>query len=63
MLWGVAGRVAGLEEDLRAVRQSLAKAETDKRHLHEKLTDLEKVKAAAAAAGVEKIRKNSPLNT
>ena len=62
MLWGVAGRVAGLEEDLRAVRQSLAKAETDKRHLHEKLTDLEKVKAAAAA-GVEKIRKNSPLNT
>ena len=58
MLWGVAGRVAGLEEDLRAVRQSLAKAETDKRHLHEKLTDLEKVKA-----GVEEIRKNSPLNT
>ncbi|XP_056446511.1 rho-associated protein kinase 2 [Gadus chalcogrammus] len=39
------GRVAGLEEDLRAVRQSLAKAETDKRHLHEKLTDLEKEKS------------------
>ena len=48
---GVAGRVSGLEEDLRTVRQSLAKAETDKRHLHEKLTDLQKVKAAAAAAG------------
>ncbi|KAJ3612919.1 hypothetical protein NHX12_019176, partial [Muraenolepis orangiensis] len=39
------GRVAGLEEDLRQVRQSLAKAETDKRQLHEKLTDLEKEKS------------------
>ncbi|CAL8285714.1 unnamed protein product [Lota lota] len=39
------GRVSGLEEDLRQVRQSLAKAETDKRHLHEKLTDLEKEKS------------------
>ncbi|KAK0132558.1 Rho-associated protein kinase 2 [Merluccius polli] len=39
------GRVSGLEEDLRQVRQSLAKAETDKRQLHEKLTDLEKEKS------------------
>lgn len=41
---GVAGRVSGLEEDLRGVRQALAKAETDKRQLHDKLTDLEKVR-------------------
>ncbi|CAL8238686.1 unnamed protein product [Lota lota] len=39
------GRVSGLEEDLRQVRQSLAKAETDNRHLHEKLTDLKKEKS------------------
>ncbi|KAG7281263.1 hypothetical protein CRUP_019788 [Coryphaenoides rupestris] len=32
------GRVSGLEEDLRGVRQSLAKTETDKRQLHDKLT-------------------------
>ncbi|CAL8246940.1 unnamed protein product [Lota lota] len=40
------GQVSGLEEDLWQVRQSLAKAETDNRHLHEKLTDLEKERSS-----------------
>ena len=56
VLLGAAGRVSGLEEDLRTVRQSLAKAETDKRHLHEKLTDLEKVKAAGGENGLKRLR-------
>uniref|UniRef100_A0A3B4Z057 Rho-associated protein kinase 2 n=1 Tax=Stegastes partitus TaxID=144197 RepID=A0A3B4Z057_9TELE len=39
------GRIAGLEEEARQQRQALSKAETEKRQLQEKLTDLEKEKS------------------
>ncbi|KAM4625308.1 rho-associated protein kinase 2 isoform 2-T2 [Polymixia lowei] len=39
------GRISGLEEEVRKVRQALSKAETEKRQLQEKLTDLEKEKS------------------
>ncbi|KAL0178175.1 hypothetical protein M9458_027069, partial [Cirrhinus mrigala] len=35
-------RISGLEEEVKQVRQALSKAETEKRQLQEKLTDLEK---------------------
>ncbi|CAB1335344.1 unnamed protein product, partial [Coregonus sp. 'balchen'] len=38
------GRISGLEDDVWQVRQTLSKAETEKRQLQEKLTDLEKEK-------------------
>uniref|UniRef100_A0A4W4HJ54 Rho-associated protein kinase n=1 Tax=Electrophorus electricus TaxID=8005 RepID=A0A4W4HJ54_ELEEL len=37
-------RLSGLEDEVKQVRQALSKAETEKRQLQEKLTDLEKVK-------------------
>lgn len=37
------GRISGLEDEVWQVRQALSKAETEKRQLQEKLTDLEKV--------------------
>uniref|UniRef100_A0A8C5GV72 Rho-associated protein kinase 2 n=1 Tax=Gouania willdenowi TaxID=441366 RepID=A0A8C5GV72_GOUWI len=39
------GRISCLEEDARQQRQALCKAETEKRQLQEKLTDLEKEKS------------------
>uniref|UniRef100_A0A8C9YJI5 Rho-associated protein kinase 2 n=1 Tax=Sander lucioperca TaxID=283035 RepID=A0A8C9YJI5_SANLU len=39
------GRISGLEEEVRQQRQALAKAETEKRQLQEKHTDLEKEKS------------------
>uniref|UniRef100_A0A667ZTC9 non-specific serine/threonine protein kinase n=1 Tax=Myripristis murdjan TaxID=586833 RepID=A0A667ZTC9_9TELE len=39
------GRISGLEAEVRQARQALSKAETEKRQLHEKLTDLEKEKS------------------
>lgn len=39
----LAGRISGLEEEARQQKQALSKAETEKRQLQEKLTDLEKV--------------------
>lgn len=38
-----AARICSLEEEARQQKQALAKAETEKRQLQEKLTDLEKV--------------------
>ncbi|XP_077092780.1 rho-associated protein kinase 2 isoform X6 [Siphateles boraxobius] len=38
-------RISGLEEEVKQVRQALSKAETEKRLLQEKLTDLEKEKS------------------
>uniref|UniRef100_A0A8C7UEL2 Rho-associated protein kinase 2 n=1 Tax=Oncorhynchus mykiss TaxID=8022 RepID=A0A8C7UEL2_ONCMY len=38
------GRISGLEDEVWQVRQALSKAETEKRQLQEKLTDLEKEK-------------------
>ncbi|CAB1331049.1 unnamed protein product, partial [Coregonus sp. 'balchen'] len=38
------GRISGLEDEVRQVRQALSKAESEKRQLQEKLTDLEKEK-------------------
>uniref|UniRef100_A0A8C8LN67 non-specific serine/threonine protein kinase n=1 Tax=Oncorhynchus tshawytscha TaxID=74940 RepID=A0A8C8LN67_ONCTS len=40
------GRISGLEDEVRQVRQALSKAETEKRLLQEKLTDLEKEKSS-----------------
>uniref|UniRef100_A0A673CIT3 non-specific serine/threonine protein kinase n=1 Tax=Sphaeramia orbicularis TaxID=375764 RepID=A0A673CIT3_9TELE len=39
------GRISGLEEEVRQQRQALSKADTEKRQLQEKLTDLEKEKS------------------
>uniref|UniRef100_A0AAQ6AE13 Rho-associated protein kinase 2 n=1 Tax=Amphiprion ocellaris TaxID=80972 RepID=A0AAQ6AE13_AMPOC len=39
------GRICGLEEEVRQQRQALSKAETEKRQLQDKLTDLEKEKS------------------
>lgn len=44
MFWlRLAGRISGLEEEVRQQRQALSKAETEKRQLQEKHTDMEKV--------------------
>uniref|UniRef100_A0A674C588 Rho-associated protein kinase 2 n=1 Tax=Salmo trutta TaxID=8032 RepID=A0A674C588_SALTR len=40
------GRISVLEDEVRQVRQALSKAETEKRLLQEKLTDLEKEKSS-----------------
>ncbi|XP_054652801.1 rho-associated protein kinase 2 isoform X2 [Dunckerocampus dactyliophorus] len=39
------GRISGLEEEVQQQRRALSKVETEKRHLQEKLTDLEKEKS------------------
>nr|XP_057946736.1 rho-associated protein kinase 2 isoform X2 [Doryrhamphus excisus] len=39
------GRISGLEEEAHQQRRALSKVETEKRHLQEKLTDLEKEKS------------------
>ncbi|XP_049597119.1 rho-associated protein kinase 2 isoform X1 [Syngnathus scovelli] len=39
------GRVSGLEEELQQQKRALSKMETEKRHLQEKLTDLQKEKS------------------
>lgn len=36
-------RISGLEDEVKKARQALSKAESEKRQLQEKLTDLEKV--------------------
>ena len=44
MFWlCLSGRISVLEDEARQQRQTLSKAETEKRQLQEKLTDLEKV--------------------
>uniref|UniRef100_A0A3Q2YWI6 non-specific serine/threonine protein kinase n=1 Tax=Hippocampus comes TaxID=109280 RepID=A0A3Q2YWI6_HIPCM len=39
------GRISGLEEEVQRQKRALSKTETEKRHLQEKLTDLEKEKS------------------
>ncbi|XP_061751724.1 rho-associated protein kinase 2 isoform X3 [Nerophis ophidion] len=39
------GRISGLEEEVQQQRRALSKVQTEKRHLQEKLTDLEKEKS------------------
>ncbi|XP_061650614.1 rho-associated protein kinase 2 isoform X2 [Phyllopteryx taeniolatus] len=39
------GRISGLEEEVQQQKRALSKMETEKRHLQEKLTDLEKEKS------------------
>lgn len=37
------GRISGLEKEVKEVKSSLSKVQTEKKQLHEKLNDLEKV--------------------
>ncbi|XP_043112266.1 rho-associated protein kinase 2 isoform X2 [Puntigrus tetrazona] len=44
-IFDLQGRISGLEEEVKQVRQALSKVEAEKRQLQEKLTDLEKEKS------------------
>lgn len=50
----ILGRISGLEEDLKNGKILLTKVEMEKRQLHERFTDLEKVKRVKLCICVRK---------